>query len=87
VSCPDPDEVATGADLAVYLRRLSRHFEAEPDEWQNWKVSDYLDSIAAWLDATPTLPEARAERDRELGDEHPTWRGVAILFEIGRIYE
>jgi hypothetical protein len=50
-------------------------------------VGDYLESIAAWLDATPTLPEARAELERELGEERPTWRGVAILFEIGRIYE
>jgi hypothetical protein len=87
VLSPDPHEVAAPSDLAAFLRRLSRHFEEEPDDWQNWNVGDYLESIAAWLDATPTLPEARAERERELGEERPTWGGVAILFEIGRIYE
>jgi hypothetical protein len=87
MSSPDPDEVAARSDLAAFLRRLSLHFEEEPDEWQNWKVGDYLESLAAWLDATPTLPEARAELERELGEERPTWRGVAILFEIGRVYE
>jgi len=84
---PDSDEVASLADLIDYLESLSRHFEAERDDWQNWMAGHYLEAIAAWLRATPTLPEAQAEFQNELGGERPTWRGVATLFEVGRIYE
>jgi hypothetical protein len=84
---PDPEQVASLTDLTVYLRGLSRHFESQREDWQNWTVGDYLEAIAAWLEATPMLPEARSERETELGGERPTWRGVAILFEVGRIYE
>jgi hypothetical protein len=66
---------------------LSRHFETEKDAWQNWTAGDYVESIAAWLETTPTFPEHHAEREAKLGGDRPTWREVALLFEMGRIYE
>ena len=87
VEPPEPDEVTSLAGLTAYLKDLSRHFDAERDEWQNWTVGDYLEAIAAWLEATPVLPEAGTKRNEELGGERPTWRGVALLFEVGRLYE
>jgi hypothetical protein len=88
VEPPDPDQVKSLADLIAFLDGLSEHFarEHEGDDWQNWNVGDYLESVAAWLkDGPPQLmkDEWREEIDRD----RPTWRGVAMLFEAGRIYE
>jgi hypothetical protein len=41
----------------------------------------------AWLEATPNIQEMRQENATHLERDQPTWRGVALLFEIGRIYE
>jgi len=82
-----PSSVNTLPDLIDYLERLSRYFEEEPDEWQNWSIGSYLEAIAAWLRATPMLPEVQAERAREIEQERPSWRGVAQLFHAGSIYE
>ena len=85
---PDPDAVTTLAEFIDYLAELSRHFrrEGNSDDWQHWLIGDYLESMAAWLRATPQLPEAVRERAR-VEQERPTWRGVAILFDAGRVYE
>jgi len=87
VEWPDPDAVTTLSDLVVYLERLAASFEQTPDEWQNHDIGSYLEGIAAWLRATPTLPDVQAERARELEQARPTWRGVANLFYVGSIYE
>jgi hypothetical protein len=86
---PDPDAVTTLPEFIDYLGELSRHFQREgnSDDWQHWLIGDYLESMAAWLRATPQLPDAVEERAREIEQERPTWRGVAILFDAGRVYE
>ena len=84
---PDPDTVTTLPDFISYLEDLARHFELEPDEWQHREIGAYLNGIAAWLRATPVLADAREEFQREIEQVRPTWRGVATLFEVGRIYE
>jgi hypothetical protein len=87
---PDPDSVNTLADFTEYLDHLSQHFrrEGNGDDWQHWLIGDYLDAIAAWLrEGPPNLPEAVEERAREIEQDKPSWRGVAILFDAGRVYE
>jgi hypothetical protein len=86
---PDRDAVTTLPEFIDYLGELSRHFQREgnSDDWQHWLIGDYLESMAAWLRARPQLPEAIEERAREIEPERPTWRGVAILFDAGRVYE
>jgi hypothetical protein len=86
VEPPDPDQVESLPDLIVFLNALSAHFarEHEGDDWQNWNVGDYLESIAAWLQGEKPL---MGDAINEIEAERPTWRGVAMLFEAGRIYE
>jgi hypothetical protein len=86
VDPPDPDQVASLSDFIAFLETLSEHFarEHEGDDWQNWNVGDYLESIAAWLRTEKPLMGAEIE---EIEADRPTWRGVAMLFEAGRIYE
>ena len=84
VEPPDPDRVESLSDLVAFLEALSKHFahEHQGDDWQNWNVGDYLESIARWLrDSTHTRAIERMDVYR------PTWRDVATLFEVGRIYE
>ena len=86
---PDPDVVTTLPEFIEYLAELSRHFQCEgnSDDWQHSLIGDYLEAMAAWLRATPQLPDAIQERAREIEQERPTWRGVAIMFDAGRVYE
>jgi Uri superfamily endonuclease len=86
---PDPDAVTTLPEFIDYLDALSRHFEREKGgaDWQHWEIGDYLKAIAAWLRATPISRDAQAELEREIEQERPTWRGVATLFDAGRVYE
>jgi hypothetical protein len=86
---PDPDAVTTLPEFMSYLEDLAQHFERERegDDWQHWEIGDYLEAMAAWLRATPVLADARAEREREIEQERPTWRGVANLFDAARVYE
>ena len=83
---PDPDRVESLQDLIGFLDALSRHFAAEHegDDWQNWNVGDYLRAIAEWLRGEKPL---MGDEPREIEAERPSWRGVAMLFEVGRIYE
>jgi hypothetical protein len=87
VEPPDPDRVESLPDLIAFLEALADHFahEHRGDDWQNWNVGDYLRSIAAWLEGEKPLMVA--EEIREIEADRPTWRGVAMLFEAGRIYE
>ena len=86
VEPPDPDRVESLPDLITYLAALADHFahEHRGDDWQNWNVGDYLGAIAAWLEGEKPL---MAEEIKEIEADRPTWRGVAMLFEAGRIYE
>ena len=83
---PDPTRVESLRDLIGYLDDLATHFaqEHEGDDWQNWSIGDYLRAIAAWLDAEKPL---MGDEWREIDRDSPTWRGVALMFEAGRIYE
>ena len=87
---PDPERVSSAADFLAFIKDLKAHFDAhhhDEHEWQNYDIGGYLDAIAAWLEATPVLSELQQEKAIHVQGDHPTWRGVASLFEIGRIYE
>jgi hypothetical protein len=49
-----------------------------------WKVGDYLASTAAWLREEEPL---MGDEIKEIEADRPSWRGVAMLFEAGRISE
>ncbi len=58
------------------LRELRKDLNENPDSWQNQSLSDYLESVAAWLEDT---------RDRAPAE--PSWDFLAGLFGVGKIYE
>jgi hypothetical protein len=58
------------------LRELRKDLNENPDSWQNHSLSDYLESVAAWLEDT----KARAPAE-------PSWEFVAGMFGVGKFYE
>ena len=87
---PDPERVSSAADFLAFINDLKAHLDAhhhDEHEWQNYDIGSYLDAIAAWSEAAPALSEMQQEKATHVEGDHPTWRGVALLFEIGRIYE
>jgi len=65
-----------GVEVAIEgLRKLREDLKANPDEWQNHSLDDYLEAIAAWLDAT---------KDR--APTQPSWDFIVGLFGVGKIH-
>lgn len=58
------------------LQRLRDDLRDHPEEWENRSLEDYLESVQAWLQATT---------GRAPGE--PSWKFVAGVFGVGKIYE
>jgi hypothetical protein len=68
---------SAGVEVAIEgLRRLREDLRTNPDAWQNHSLSDYLEAIEAWLEATKDRAPAQ-----------PSWEFVVGLLEVGKIYE
>jgi hypothetical protein len=67
----------TGVEILIErLRELRKDLRDNPEAWQNQTLSDYLESVAAWLEDT-----------KERAPTEPSWDFVAGLFGVGKIYE
>jgi hypothetical protein len=62
--------------LIARLRELHADLRQNPDSWENHTLADYLESTAAWLEATKDRAPAK-----------PSWSFVAGLFAVGKVYE
>ncbi len=59
----------------VFLRSLAKDFAENPDEWENRTITDYLESISAWVEDSVEEPE------------QVDFKKMAKLFYVGKIYE
>ena len=59
----------------VFLRSLAKDFAENPDEWENRTITDYLESISAWVEDSGEEPE------------QVDFKKMANLFYVGKIYE
>jgi hypothetical protein len=59
----------------VFLRSLAKDYAEHPDEWENRTITDYLESISAWVEDIGEEPE------------HADFKKMAKLFYVGKIYE
>ena len=59
----------------VFLRSLAKDFAENPDEWENRTITDYLESISAWVEDSVEEPE------------QVDFKKMANLFYVGKIYE
>ena len=58
-----------------FLEILAKDYDENHDEWENWTISDYLESISAWI------------KDSDENFETIDFKKMAEIFYIGKIYE
>ena len=77
------DQIENITDMesfARFLNALAKDYKNNHDEWQNWSIEDYLESIAAWI---------RDWSDLHGNDEFEQldFKELAKIFYVGKIYE
>jgi hypothetical protein len=81
-----PEDLASGIttreDMAKFLDALSNDAIERASEWENLRIFDMLESMAAWLRATA---DHEAFPHPSLSPEH--WQLVAHLLLAGKHYE
>ena len=70
------EQVKDKESFLIFLRELAKDSAANPDEWENQTIADYLESISAWLESD----------EREI-TAFTDLKEVAKLFYVGKIYE
>lgn len=58
------------------INELLCNLKTNPDEWQNTSLSDYLESLNAWLEAW-----------QKKHNEPLSWELVAKMFQAAKYYE
>ena len=77
------DQIENITDMesfARFLNALAKDYKNNHDEWQNWSIDDYLESIAAWI---------RDWSDLHGNDEFEQldFKELAKIFYVGKKYE
>ncbi|HTI97382.1 MAG TPA: hypothetical protein VL527_00660 [Dongiaceae bacterium] len=66
----------TRADAVQAIRHLLTQLENNPNSWENPTLDRYLDSLAAWLEASG-----------KKADRTPSWDLIIEMLEAAKIYE
>lgn len=77
-------QVKDKKDFIKFLRLLSEDFIVKNKEWENITISDYLESIAAWVEDNDSFFR---EKKNEEHLAELDWNSVAAIFFSGRFYE
>jgi hypothetical protein len=70
-------------DVARVIEQMRSDLREHPDAWENPTLDDYLDALAAVLEAIPELHFNRGEHPPEV----PTWKLVAETLVMATGYE
>jgi hypothetical protein len=70
--------------LVEFLKALSADFKTNQSEWENWTIDHYLESIAAWIEATNGI--VMIER-YPTGKINSCWESLAYALYAGKGYE
>jgi hypothetical protein len=71
----DTNTIETSKALAEYLRELGKDLKDNPGEWENHTLSDFIESISAWIDAGG------------LDDDKCPLKAIANAMTAGKFYE
>ncbi len=69
------ENIKTQDDFTTFLIELQKDFKKNKDDWQNWTIDNYIESIAACLN------------DSNLKSENIDWKFLANIFLSGKYYE
>jgi hypothetical protein len=66
-----------------FIRAASEDLAANPDEWENSNLADFLSAWSAWLHDSPGWFENRGEE----APEEPSWKFIGEMLMAARVYE
>jgi hypothetical protein len=75
--------VETREDLATFIRRLRQDLMENPEAWENAKLPDFLEALAAWTEDM----DGYFRNTGEETPEQPDWQLVGIMLLAARDYE
>jgi hypothetical protein len=85
----DPREVASREDLARFVAALRDEFLGQGNAWTNRSLDQYLDALAAWLQAASHWAAniRRFAPELVMDVEDPSWRLMAQALRAARSHE
>ena len=83
----DTKPIKSRNDLVEFLKELSKDTCADKENWENWTLEDYFESIGAFLDADGLNAPSLDSSQREKVDESSlNWSVIADIFLAGKYY-
>jgi len=79
------ERINSKKDFIDFLNILSKDKSENEDEWENWTVEDYLTSVASWAEDMDI--ENYCKNNNIQIPDNESWRFIAELFYVGKIYE
>lgn len=77
------DKIETRDDLKKFILRLQNDCKINNDEWQNTSISEYLESMAAWID---DMDGYFINKKLDI-PENPSWKLIAEILYAAKSYE
>ena len=75
--------IASKEDLADFIDALKANFIANPSEWENSTVGQYLDAMSAWVRAM----DSYYQNSGKAPVKSPSWALFADILAAAKIYE
>jgi len=79
------ENIKTKRDFIDFLNALSKDRCENENEWANQAVEDYLESVASWVEDMDI--ESYCKSNNLSMPNNESWRFIAELFYVGKIYE
>lgn len=79
------DLVKTKKDFVTFLKDLGQDFIKNHDDWENWTIDQYLESISACVEAIRKGCSTYEEVDIDW--DKLDYRALAFIFSVGKYYE
>jgi len=77
------NSIQSKRDLVEFVYALAEDLEANPEDWENGTLKEFLSAFAAWLNASDSYY-------RNQGFPvpiEPTWKNVGEMLMAAKIYE
>jgi len=77
------ERIASREEFAQFVRELTDDFRLNRSAWENATLPDFLEALAAWVDALPGY----CKNQGVPLPEPPQWRTFALILSAAKIYE
>ncbi|MFF4309570.1 hypothetical protein [Streptomyces sp. NPDC001507] len=79
-----PDsEVSSRDEFVAFVRELHQDYLRRGHEWENQSLDQFLEALAAWMDASPAWYRNLGKEIPEEGD----WTFLARALQAATVYE